>query len=234
VPYHDKRLWKIFIQWLKDIKPDRIVINGDFWDMYELSSFVRMDRDNTFLSELDMGRRMIEEDLLPICSRIDFVQGNHEERYKRFIMSKAPELWGLPGLEFEEVTELNRMGIKYHKLKLQLGKLLITHGTIVRQKSAYTANGMLLIHFKNLLMGHTHRVGSSAMRTDDHTICAWEGGCMVDMESIGTEYIKSGVPNWQHGWTYIELNEPTGVFALTPIHVAKDYTFISQGKLYKG
>jgi predicted phosphodiesterase len=233
IPDHDNPLWYLFLEWLRDNKIHKVYINGDFWDIYCLNRFSRHPSKGKLLKdEMELGIQMLEDELLPICNNVEFILGNHEYRVERYLTETAPELWGLDGIDFKKFAQLDRLGIKYHDLGTWLGKLYVTHGHLVRPKGGYSASAHIEHYHHNVLVNHVHRMGSSAKRIHDKTICGWENGCMLDLKA---DYLKrkGGFANWQHGWSMVEIDK-TDAFAVYPVHVARDYTFVSFGKLYKG
>ncbi len=133
-------------------------------------------------------------------------------------------------MDFEEVFGLKEMNIPFYDKGIHVGKLYVTHGHIVRKYGGYTANAVLQRYFKSVMIGHTHRAGSTFLKLDDCVVGAWENACMCLIDDV--EYDNAdGSPNWTHGWSYVEVAS-RGNFAVTPIVIPRDYRFISFGKEY--
>lgn len=95
VPYHDERALALVCKILDAWRPDRVVLNGDFMDCYKLSVFDHSpDRILSFEDEVKIGNKELRkiEDAAPSAQRY-FLEGNHEYRLSKYLMSKAPELW---------------------------------------------------------------------------------------------------------------------------------------------
>jgi UDP-2,3-diacylglucosamine pyrophosphatase LpxH len=91
IPFHDKKALEVFNLFLKDFKPDQLVIAGDLLDFYQLSSF---DKDPmrrfTIQDEIDVCYEVLKE-FKELCPNIHFIKGNHEDRLRRFLW-KNPSL----------------------------------------------------------------------------------------------------------------------------------------------
>ena len=68
--------------------------------------------------------------------------------------------------------------------------LIVLHGDVVRKHGGASARGTLDKYFQSSIMGHTHRVGSTAQRIPamgnrkDKQIYAWEMGCMCEVKPL--------------------------------------------------
>lgn len=204
IPYHDPPALKCALKITKDLKPDRVILIGDIIDFYSISRYMKdPGRINSLQPDIDKTRAMIDHirtDIAP-NAEIIYLEGNHEDRLGRFLLTKAPELYNLRALTVPELLDLRKMDITY-KIEHQIGDLTLTHGHIVRKHSAYTARAMSE-DYGCVISGHTHRLGSH-YRTDRRGhVCAYENGCLASMGDV--EFIK-GTPNWQHGFSVLSEN----------------------------
>src|ERR1700743_275455 len=87
VPYHDERAVDIAAQIIRDSKVDRLVINGDFMDLQNLSKFPS-SRTNTntkrlidLKSEIELSRAIYHQ-FVAECNPKEVLHndGNHEYR----------------------------------------------------------------------------------------------------------------------------------------------------------
>ena len=95
VPYHDKKAWGLTLEVIKDLKPDVVVSIGDFADFYAVSSF---DKDPSRRLNLKWEVDCINKELDRLCqvaknSQVVFLEGNHEDRLRRYLWKKAQELY---------------------------------------------------------------------------------------------------------------------------------------------
>jgi Calcineurin-like phosphoesterase len=117
VPYHSMKALTAVIAFLIKDNPDALLINGDFWDFYQLSRFDRDPRKRGFGSELELGCQIIRifQEFLKCKIYIKF--GNHEERYDHFLFMKARELVGVEEFSLEELIRRRLPDVDFIKDK---------------------------------------------------------------------------------------------------------------------
>lgn len=228
VPFEDKRATSVVQKVSMDYGPDIIAHMGDLLDCYSLSRYDKNpDRKETLQDEIDMARNHLAQlrDLHP-NARIVYLEGNHEDRLRRLLWNLEgpaavlaqltafkkyitwPELLGLRSLhiEFIPYAEQSRKQI--------LPKFILKHGTVVRARSAYTANGEWSKYGRSGASGHTHRLGAFFHR-DHNGNHGWvETGCTCRLDP---EYTVD--PDWQQGAVAITFDTKTGAPNFQPIYV---------------
>ena len=243
-PFLDTALWEDHLEMVRNIKPNLYVRNGDIFDFYQISHFLRdVSRESNMTDERNQFYRhdlQLNDALYTGRNKKDIskiaLPGNHEFRINMF-------LWNLRQNEQKFTYLEHLMGVKiqptwYNFLKLKnlgynvkdfkgrsfpyymIGRLLVTHGTIVRTHSAYTARGNMEKYGVSMLTGHTHRGGTHFKTNHVTTHRSDEGFCMCDPDAA-VEYIKD-VANWQQGFNIVRWNDKTGWFNIEPIIVARD------------
>ena len=123
--------------------PNGLLLNGDWADFYAISRWDRDPAKRNFVSELNR----VEESLVWVKSQFPkakryYKLGNHEERYNTFIWNKAPELWGVPGCRFEDITNLakHRFEVIGDGRPVMAGELPILHGHELQKGIAAPVN----------------------------------------------------------------------------------------------
>ncbi len=238
VPHYDRRAVKALLNFVKDIKPKRIVIMGDFLDFMSVSRWDKDPRETVTLQE-----EIVEaEYLLSLIreasksSEIIYIGGNHEERLTKFLITKADSLIYLKKdeediLSVPHLLGLREKGIEYipYHSHYQLHGWLFEHGNIARQHSAYTAKGMVDRRGINVGMAHTHRAGTYYTTSFNKTLQGVEFGCLIDIKGPAARYSK--YPNWQNAFGIGQFED--GVFQVQPI-LMQNYKFIWNNKVYRG
>jgi len=198
VPYHSDNCLNLLLKFGKKHRISEIVLGGDFMDFYAISSFNRNpDRINALQKEVDLGIDILKK-LKSITKNIIYVQGNHEERLRKYLWTKAPELASLRSLKFETLMKLKKLDITYIEDQIVLDGVLITHGDMTSKYSSYTARGMFEKVGTTLIFGHTHK-GGVYYKTDTRgTNVSYENFCMCSLEP---EWIRN--PNWQQGFSVL-------------------------------
>lgn len=195
-PFHDVKAWALAMKVGRFIKPDRVVILGDFVDCYSISKFTKEGR-GTLAEEISVARKLLNEVDALGAKRYFYLSGNHEFRYPKYIADKAPELAGV----LPTMPELLQLGPKwtwtpYHDL-LRMGHAHFTHdvggcGPTAHMKASLDVGG-------NVAMGHTHHMGVHYRGTLKGS--AFFGaalGCLADRKQVDFMN-RAKTAHWVHG-----------------------------------
>jgi UDP-2,3-diacylglucosamine pyrophosphatase LpxH len=216
IPFQDKPVLDLVLAFIKDLKPDGIILNGDIADCYSISSHRHNPRTLTKAS-LEVEIRQVGE-LLAHFKDIPekhFLGGNHEDRFYRHIADKAPALGLIPGLDFQTIFGLGEYGFNWKDYggSINLGRLSVTHGFLVRTQSAYSAKAHFERTGSSLLIGHTHRFGSYFKTNSGGTHVVYENGCLCRLDP---EYVQH--PDWQQGFSVVHVDK-SGFFHVQHIPI---------------
>lgn len=205
IPYQDNQALTVALDHCKKAKVTHLILNGDVMDCYQISRFEKDPSKRSFKYELDTVRAF----LTTLADRfkgvrIIFKEGNHENRYMRFMRSKAPELLGIEAFNLSVLLGLKQLGIDHvpdNKL-IQAGNLIIIHGHEFGQQifsPVNPARGYFLKAKTNVIGGHNHQVSAhSENRLDGKQIVAYSTGHLADPNP---EY--KPINNWSHGFAII-------------------------------
>lgn len=234
IPNHNEAACQNVMDFIRDEQPDNVVINGDLMDCYWLSTFPKEPGVPDFQAELDMTVEFLEE-LRAVApnAKIDYLEGNHEERLKRRLKDMQA-FHSLRAINMPDLLFLDELGISYHKYKKPLnfnGKTLsIVHGHRVSKHSGYTAKAHLLDDdYMNVIIGHTHRMGMYYKTGHIGKRRALENGGLFDKAKL--DYVVN--PNWQNGFCMVYLREDDPDFVqIQPIEMTDAGVFVWRGKIY--
>ena len=212
IPFQDKPVLALVLRFIKDLRPHGVILNGDVVDNYSISNF---NKDP--LKRADLQREVDEAGALMMQltghERI-WLGGNHEDRLRRYLWDH-PEIAGLEALTFEALFNVKKYGFTFYPYGKQwmLGKLMVTHGFMVRSHSGVSAKA----HFERLgtsvLIGHTHRLGIYYKTNVRGQHAAYENGCLCRLDP---EYVQS--PDWQQGFSVVTVGDG-GYFAVQQIPI---------------
>ena len=221
-PYQDDHARSVALKIVRDFDPDVRVTMSDGLDFYAVSRF---DKDPKVLlygglqKEIDAWQAGQREWLDAAPRAINkAILGNHEDRLNRYLR-RNPELYDLQALELEHLLDFKALNITGKVVdELLFGsdsQLTITHGSVVRQSSAYSAKGELdrAFHSTTVLSGHTHRGGSHYVTVRNDVVSAHECFCLCDLNPT---YMKH--PNWQQGITLATMRNDIPVIEAIPFH----------------
>lgn len=145
-----------------DLNIDRLIINGDMLDFYDINMHGPKHPDvaATLEDELIAGRDFISS-LRKRFPKMDIIynEGNHSNRLNRFILKHSKQLWGL--LTVDKYLELERHDVEFYPYnnKYQIEE---TNCFVQHSPPSYGVNGARTSLLKKLdqtfIYGCTHRV----------------------------------------------------------------------------
>lgn len=220
VPYVNDNAFKLHLQYAKNYKPHKYVLNGDLIDFYTLSVFDKNPENRTSVQdELDMASKYLIDlkRALPKSTKIYYLEGNHETRLQKWLW-KNKEVSSLRSMKLENQLSLKEKGIKlvsashdYWKTDnghLKIGDVLIMHGdnringASSSKYSGYSAKNTMQTMMSSVAIGHGHRLASINQRTPNGFLYGLETGCLCQL---------SGTANWQNGFATFEVNKGKSV-----------------------
>ena len=226
IPYHDRGVIMAALKYGKEQQCDTILLNGDVADFYACSFW-----------QTDPGQRDLNGELKAVRmflaglrgefpkARIIFKLGNHEERWKRFIIQKAPEVYGVDEFQIKALLQLDKFKIELveDNRLIRLGDLNVLHGHEYRfaiTNPVNPARGLFLRCKSYALAGHFHQVSHHSEQTvEGNSIATWSTGALCQ---LNPEYRRFN--NWSAGFAFVEVSED-GKFQV-------QNKVIKNGKLY--
>lgn len=205
IPYHDIDALSTAIQCGIDEGVDTVVLNGDALDCHMISDFVKDPKKRKFKDELYAMRTFIYElrQIFP-NAEIIYKEGNHEERYWRYMRVKAPELFDIDAFDFASLCHLDKYNVQWieGKNKLNVGSLSIFHGHEFGKQfipSVNVARGLFLKAKATALSGHHHQTAEHTERdVNGKVITCWGVGCLSELSPDYNPYSK-----YNHGFAII-------------------------------
>ena len=224
------RLQPVF-DYIKDYKPDTIIIGGDVIDAKELHGVESMPAKDFKMKWYERDCRYLKDfflDLKKISSaKLVFLEGNHEQRYDR-LARKYPDA-------FKRTINLKRdcgTGIKWieygtYKSYYRLGDTVFMHGTVYPDNHAkkYALDHTPL----KCVYGHLHHFQAYTTKrafASSGPRYAITPGCLC---TITPEW-KRGVPHqWLHGFlSFVIVNGRM----IPTVHQIEQGRFYANNKLY--
>ncbi len=168
-----KPVYDVVKRYIKRVKPDKIVLAGDFAENSPLSHWLlsKKVRISQACHQDELSALEKEVDYLQkYCGELIWLEGNHEN-WTQLYLEEHPEMEGI--IEYKNMLNLEERGIKWipqHDL-FWLGKLAVTHGI-------YLGNNHAKKHLEsfgcNIMYGHTHRSDMYTMNmAQQPTMKAW-------------------------------------------------------------
>ena len=210
MPYHDNKAIMAALNEGKKSKINTIFINGDLLDFHQLSKFEKDPEKRDTVSEFECVITFLKglRKMFPKVA-IYFREGNHDERYRHYLLKHVPQLWNdnyytlkeRLGLESLKITHIDNYTV------VKAGKLDIIHGDkIIRGVFApvNAARGAFLRTKSNIIIGHTHSVSEHIEGTlKGEVIGCWSTGCLCDLHP---DYDPHNTKH-KHGFAIVTFNE---------------------------
>lgn len=214
-PFHDEKAIEIAVNHLLDKKIDCLFINGDFLDFYGLSNFEKDPRKRDFKGEredcIELLRWLRSKFKCPIYYNLD---ANHEYRYERYMMTKAPAIYATDMFHIEDLFMLHDIGIipirGYDHILI--GKLPVVHGHTIFRGQTSPVSPARTIYMKlktTAIASHVHKVSQyTCVNLYGEVMSFWTTGCFMN---LNVDYNQHG-NDYTHGFAIIDILDSKGSF----------------------
>lgn len=233
-PFECKRFSNIALSVVRLLKPDGYIDLGDAHDFFQLSEYDSDPRRaNRIEDDIALYSAFIDqvEAALPKGSVFHQLEGNHEDRLRRYTWRRAPAAVGLVSsvpkeLGFKDRNARGRVKFIWHPINdwesLKLGDTVVHHGHYFNKHTA--VNNLERYRGVNLIHGHTHRVQYA--HNGDHWCATLGHGSDESMTS------HQPTPNdWQQAFAVLTVLKGKGSIE---IFTVTDGCVNFRGKLIKG
>jgi hypothetical protein len=220
IPYQDNEALTVAINEGVRQGCDAVILGGDALDCHMISDFVKDPRKRKFKEELYAMRQFVDtlRGQFP-TAHIYYKEGNHEERYWRYMRIKAPELFDIDAFDFASLCHLDKHNITWidGKSKLNIGKLSIFHGHEFGKQflpSVNVARGLFLKTKVSSMCGHHHQTAEHSERdANGKFITCFGVGCLSELSPDYNPYSK-----YNHGFAIV-TKEKNGYFSVKNLRI---------------
>lgn len=218
-PYVDPAAWELLLEVARVFAPDTIIIMGDFIDGLPVNGHgFEEPPEYTLLGEISATRRALVELELAAGPQLRtkiYLEGNHETRLNRYIMSHAPALHGLVDIQTALGLEESGWDFIPYKTTYRLGKLHLTHDTGKAGMNAHRQAATA--YMGSVAIGHTHRMAYEVRGTFEGTpylaaMFGWLG------DKTKASYMHEvGSAEWALGCGIGYMEQASGIVHTQPI-----------------
>jgi hypothetical protein len=204
----DPKAWEILKDVAQDLRPDRVIVMGDFLDMVSLSHHPKREPDTTrFDDEIEEGKQALDELQEAAQARhFDYLEGNHESWCRSF-MAEQPNLAGT--LDIDKNLGLEERGIRwvslYEQDNFQIGPVAYLHAISESRHSAmvHATDFGPTIGCKHVVFAHVHTFQCFVSKAGYLARCS---GFLGDEKNIAFSYKKGRPAGWQLGFLIQEVS----------------------------
>lgn len=213
-PYQDNTAIRAAINYGKEQKVNCILINGDLIDFATISRHEKDWRHRNIAFEFEAVREFLFELRKHFPkTKIVFKEGNHDERWEKWLFLKAPEIFDDPEFKLASRLRLGELHIDVvqDKLPVKIGKLTVLHGHELQGGGGVNpARATFLKTLNSVVIGHVHKTSMhSEARMDGEIINVQSTGCLCGMYPMFARVNK-----WNQGFCYVEHDIKSGEYKL--------------------
>jgi len=240
-PAHCPRTVAVLLQVLEELRPQRLVLNGDTVDLLAVSRYPKDQRHSWDLRQEVTALHEFLHQVMQIGNawglEIVETEANHSgngtaSRWHRYLSDRVPVLYGHPKAE-ELLRYDNWFYPEWAPIRLAdsvmiADDLLVLHGDIVRKHAAYSARGHAEKWHSSVMHSHTHRMGSSLERIPavgsrpEMVRRAYEIGCMCN---LNPSYVSA--PNWTNGFAIVSTDAEDTVYGVELVSVVRGVAVVN-------
>jgi hypothetical protein len=218
-PYYDKEAFRVALQYAHENWKtiDCVFINGDWFDFYKASHFMKDPRRMDLFEELEGGCNIIKmiQDLFRCPVVLKF--GNHEERFDNYITEKAGQLKTIPEFSLQACIEKRvpeGLTIVKDKRIVMIGKLPFLHGHEFGRgvfSPVNPARGLFTRALHSCVQGDCHRPSEHTEKTlTGDLIVTYSMGCLCQLQADFAPYNR-----WMHGFGRVQVLNEEGEYLFT-------------------
>ena len=207
LPYHDVQAVTLALEYGLEQGCDTCVINGDLLDFHFMSRFEKDIRKRSTKQEFESALEFLEL-VSEMFTKVVWIEGNHDARYEKWLMTNAPQLFDDEYFRLEERLKLKELNIDfvYGSSKAFIGSLIVTHGhNLIRGVFApvNAARGVFLRAKTSAIIGHVHQVSEHTEKDlNGKIITCWSTGCLC---TLNPEYDPLNTKH-SHGFAHVQTD----------------------------
>lgn len=217
IPYHDVNALNLALMQIEKEGCDAIALVGDALDCYSLSTFEKDAKKRKFKEELYAMRTFLHmlRERFP-DAHLYYKEGNHEDRYWRYMRLKAPELIDIDAFSFQELLHLDKNNVHYieGKSKSTFGKLNVFHGHEFPAGSGSPTSVSKSLYNKtktDSVCGHHHQTSENQeTNANGEIVMTYSVGCLCE---LSPDYMPFN--RWNQGFAIAELINKKGDYKFT-------------------
>jgi predicted phosphodiesterase len=186
-PYHDPEAIELALNYGIEKNVNTIFINGDLLDFHKLSKYEIDPRSINAAHEIKVAKEILEYIRYKFPTQtIIYYMGNHDHRFTKYMIQKAPELLDIPEFDLYHILNLQRLNIIHltNNRGWKAGKLNGRHGHEFQGGGGvFPARAYYLKANDNIICSHVHTTSEYSIPDIGKSIRGgWTIGCLSDLD----------------------------------------------------
>lgn len=230
---HDPTAIAATMKFLKDFKPDVVILGGDTLDCGPISHHrkgkVGQLEGLRLLADAKECRQAIIQPLEAMSDRLIYLTGNHED-WLNDLIDDQPALDGI--VDIDALLHLDQWKVIPHGEGYKLGKMFFIHGDQFKGEGGQAAKNAAMVYERNVRMGHFHtfQVYTKTSPADANGHTAYVVPCLCKKNP---RYSLGSPSKWMQGFSWGYVDEHDGTFN-DYVSVIVNGRFKALGKEYRG
>lgn len=194
---------KAFVNVIKELKPEIVVLNGDLFDGVKISRWPRSDwsKAPTVKEELEaVSDRLFEIKQAAGSAKVWWCLGNHDMRFETKLANQVPEFEGVKGFSFQDQFPEFPMTISL----MINGNLMIKHRY---HNGVHATFNNALKSGVSMATGHLHRLQATVF--SDYNGSRWgiDTGTLADTHGDHMHYGEDNPMNHCSGFAVLTIHD---------------------------
>jgi predicted phosphodiesterase len=224
--------FRALIYFIKELKPEVIVCNGDAFDGAMISRHARIGWDSkpTVIQELEAVKDHLTqiEDASRFKSNFIWTLGNHDARFETFLAAQAPQYEGVSGFTLKDHFPLWKSCWSYW----------INDDTVIKHRwkgGRYAGSNNTTFAGTNIVTGHTHQLKVEPFTDYNGTRYGVQTGCLAYPHGEQfIDYTEDNPKDWRSGFAILNFHQGQLLMPeLVQVFNEQEGTVQFRGKVYK-
>ena len=200
----------VLVQFIKELKPKIMVLNGDVLDLPKISrhAAIGWERRPEVQEEIEFGQEMTHEivQALPRGARKIWTMGNHDERFSTRLANQASEYARVCGFQLKDHFPLWEPAYQVFVNPSAGHEAVLIHHRYKGGEHAVSNN--LKWTGCHTVTGHLHKAEVRALTYyNDRTIWGVDTGCIAEPNSRAFEYTRGAPTGWRQGFGVLTFKD---------------------------
>lgn len=197
--------FRALIHFIKELKPEVIVCNGDAFDGATISRHARIGWDTkpSVIQELEAVKDHLGqiEEASTFKSNLIWTLGNHDARFETFLASQAPQYEHVQGFSLKDHFPLWKACWSYW----------INDDTVIKHRwkgGRYAGSNNTTFAGTNIVTGHTHQLKVEPFTDYNGTRYGVQTGCLAypNAEQF-IDYTEDNPKDWRSGFAVLTFHK---------------------------